>query len=103
MYANDNPDYDDNEDDADEDADTEERGDISYATRLGGQCLAPHHFLVPHQFIKLDHMLHHFGPHPTNINLPACSNTKEDSSTFLKASFDQFLIKTNIELELSVV
>ena len=58
-----------NEDDADEDTDTEERGDISYATRLVGQCLGPHLFLVPHQFIKLDHMLHHFGPHPTNISL----------------------------------
>ena len=69
MYANDNPDYDDNEDDADEDADTEEGGDISYATRLVGQCLGPHLFLLPHQFIKLDHMLHHFGPHPTNISL----------------------------------
>ena len=74
MYVNDNPDE--KEDNADEDADSEEEegGDISYATRLSGQCLGPSPFFGRHQFIKLDHMLYHFGPHPTNISpLPLCA------------------------------
>ena len=92
MYANDNPD--DKEDDADEDADSEEEegGDISYATRLSGQCLGPSPFFGRHQFIKLDHMLYHFGPHPTNISpLPLCAlilKPKNNCSRYEEIKFE---------------
>ena len=60
---------DDNEDDADGEGDSEGVGDISYATHLSGQCLGPRPFFGRLQFIKLDHLPRHFGPHPTYISL----------------------------------
>ena len=71
---------DDNEDDADGEGDSEGVGDISYATHLSGQCLGPRPFFGRLQFIKLDHLPRHFGPHPTYISLlvTALCNTNKN-------------------------
>ena len=73
---------DDNEDDADGEGDSEGVGDILYATHLSGQCLGPRPFFGRLQFIKLDHLPRHFGPHPTYISLlvTALCNTNNNRS-----------------------